>query len=129
MFFSILYLCIFNSLILLTWFKSEAFVEWFSIFRLAFYTKVHAYRSYQKMIYVPTYDIRTLFSYPEYLAVYYPNFFTKLLSCHFCTNFWTSFLLLILFRLNFYYLPVVIYCNYFFFLLTLKLNQLLQTKE
>ncbi len=49
-------------------------------------------------------------SYPKYLALYYPNFFTNLISCPLCLGSWLSIVLSSIF-LTFWQFPIILICS------------------
>ena len=68
------------SLILLVWFKTDAFNEYCKLFNLneKFYLN-----EYNQMLLDGAF-----ISYPDFLAEYHPSFFTKLISCPICLSVW-----------------------------------------
>jgi hypothetical protein len=84
-----LYFCFFNVFCLFIWFNTEAFIEYIKYIPfLNKLLKVKQYIEYQKS--------SNSLNYPLYLAVYYNNFFTKLVSCPYCLLFWVNLLSLLL---------------------------------
>lgn len=69
-------------MILLVWFKTDAFNEYCKVFGLDEKFHLDQYNQLLK-------DGGDL-SYPEFLIEYYPSFFTKLLSCPICLSMWLS---------------------------------------
>lgn len=72
------------SLILFVWFKSNAFVEYCSLFR------------FKKLFYIKDFDkqreINPDLSYSDYLVIYRDSFFSRLISCPLCSSMWLGIL-------------------------------------
>ena len=68
------------SLILLIWFKTDAFNEYCKLFGLD--EKFHLDQYNQVLT-----DCADI-SYPDFLVEYHPSFFTKLISCPICLSVW-----------------------------------------
>lgn len=64
--------------VLLVWFETNAIVEYLRLWGFKKYFKIEEFGN------------STLSSYPTYLIVTYPNFFTKLLNCPICVGFWLN---------------------------------------
>ncbi len=76
----------FVALVLLVWFKTEAFVEYFSFIKpLAKLFKLDQFKDIK--------DNGGELSYPEFLAEYYNSFFTRLISCPICMSVWAGLFL------------------------------------
>jgi len=72
----------FNALVLLIWFKSDAFVEWMNLFGLGEAVK---YKEYQnERLYNPT------LTYPLFLKMKRGDFISKLSGCPLCLSIWQS---------------------------------------
>jgi hypothetical protein len=69
-----------NTTILIVWFLTDAFYEYFKCLSKTFFLK---YQEYIKTLGMPAH-------YVDYLQYSNRNFITKLLSCPFCFGFWTS---------------------------------------
>lgn len=102
-----LYLCFFNVFGLFIWFKTEAFIEYFKYIPiLNKFLKIKEYYNYQ-------FNGGEL-SYPLFLQTNNNNFFTRLISCPYCLNFWLNLVTLsilnnkLIFFVN-YILSIVIY--------------------
>ena len=67
----------FITLVLVVWFKTNAFVEYINLFKLGGYFKVGEYTK-----------LDTGLSYPDFLKEFYNSFFTRLISCPICTATW-----------------------------------------
>lgn len=63
--------------IMFIWFNTDAFLDYFS------WTKLFKLKDYKEYILKNRKII-----YPDFLFIQSPNFFTKLLSCKPCLNFW-----------------------------------------
>ena len=75
--------------ILVIWFKTEAFIEYFKLFKLTRLFKIKDYLDYKKS--------NPSMEYIDYLIVKHNCFFTKLITCPYCINFWLSLLAILLF--------------------------------
>lgn len=90
---------VFTAIFLLTiWFKTDAFVQYISLLKLDRFFKVRDFIEYKK--------INSDIDYSTYLLLKHNNFFTKLISCPFCINFWLVLGLSLLFN-TIIYLPIV----------------------
>ncbi len=67
---------------LLAWFNKDAFIEYSQLFKLSKLFKIDEFKQVTEND--PT------MSYPIFLASYYNNFFTRLVSCPICLSFWLS---------------------------------------
>jgi hypothetical protein len=77
------------ALILLVWLKSDAIIEWGSLFGLSKLLKTEEFYSKRLEMAIKGYPI----SYPEFLKEkYHYNFITKLLGCPLCLSMWLSIL-------------------------------------
>ena len=72
------------SLVLFIWFKSDAFIEYCSLF------------GFKKLFYIKDFNeqksINPALTYPDYLVIYRDNFFSRLLSCPTCASVWLGVL-------------------------------------
>jgi hypothetical protein len=98
-----------NLFLLIVWFKTEAFIEYckyIPIFKNLF--KIHEYYKFRL-----SQDV----SYPDFLVIKYNNFFTRLVSCYKCMNFWfcVTGLCFYTFKMNFFfiYFTVILLYNIF----------------
>lgn len=97
--------------ILIIWFETNALVEYLKLWGFKKYFKIEGFES------------SALLSYPTYLIINYPNFFTKLLNCPICVGFWLNIACMAfvpkfgLFFINFY-LSLILY--YIFILINKK---------
>jgi hypothetical protein len=76
--------------ILFIWFNTDAFIQYSKLFRLDRKFKISDWESYR--ISNPKID------YIEYISIRHRNFFTKLISCKPCFNFWITLIFCILFN-------------------------------
>jgi len=67
----------FIALVLLIWFRTEAFIEYMRLFKLGRFFHVDEYL-----------DIKPDEPYPQFLVENFNNFFTRLISCPLCTGVW-----------------------------------------
>jgi hypothetical protein len=86
-----------NIMILLIWFKTDAFLEYMSLFRIKGLTKIKHFEEYKK--------INPTISYLNFIKIKFPNFFTKLITCPYCLSFWTALGICFLFN-NILFLPL-----------------------
>ena len=74
--------CCLLALILLVWFKSEAFTEYSKLFRV------------QNFFFVPLYEKEKgkdpSIGYLDYLTIHHDSFFVRLITCPLCIGFWLS---------------------------------------
>ena len=77
------------ALILLVWLKSDAIIEWGTLFVLSKLLKIEEFYSKRLEMAIKGYTV----SYPEFLKEkYHYNFITKLLGCPLCLSMWLSIL-------------------------------------
>lgn len=96
----IIYLSCFVALILLIWFKSDAFIEWGSAIGLKRLLQIDQYKE-KKLS-----DISFPLTYPLFLRFKYNNFFIKGLTCPLCLCIWLSIIFCVFDSLVFL-IPVV----------------------
>tara|TARA_R110000787_G_scaffold141418_3_gene254912 strand:+ start:265 stop:618 length:354 start_codon:yes stop_codon:yes gene_type:complete len=77
---TIFFICLVAS-VLFVWFQTEAFAEYAKLLGLG---GVFAIEKYEKYLLIDR------ISYPAFLTVTRPNFFTKLIGCPACLGFWLS---------------------------------------
>jgi len=70
------------SVIMLIWFKSDAFVDYANLFGLNKFIKEKEFKDERL--------INPLISYPLFLKMKYNKFFFKLIGCRLCFNIWLS---------------------------------------
>jgi len=75
--------------ILIIWFKTHAFVEYLNLFKLNKLFKINEYLEYKKQ--------NMLIEYSDFILLKYNSFFTRLITCPFCLNFWLSLIVSIFF--------------------------------
>lgn len=96
----------FIALFLLVWFKSDALIEWGSLFGLENFLLVKEYNK-MKLDQAPI-----SINYPTFLKMKYNNFITKLLACPLCLTFWLStisaFFLFVFVPLIIFMIPTII---------------------
>jgi len=85
MIFSLVFISSLAAFLLTIWYRTEAFKEYLELFRLTRFFKVKEYIEYKKNI--------SNIDYTEFLISKYNNFFTRLISCPFCLNFWINLIL------------------------------------
>jgi hypothetical protein len=106
-----IYVIFFQVLILLIWFNTDAFIEYFRYIPFDLF-KIKAYHKAKQN------DV-TL-SYHNYLLFYHTNFLTKLITCPICLNVWISIINCLLFT-SFVYIPIVCIISLFIYYLLVKL--------
>lgn len=111
-------------IILLSWFKSEAIIEWASLLGLSKFIQKEEFYSKQ-------YENLPLgLNYPTFLKLKYNNFITRLISCPLCLTMWISSfisLLLTIIKLNFIFVllnPFITICSLILYGLITKLLNL-----
>ena len=95
------------TLILLVWFKTNAFVEYARLFHISRFLKVEDY------INSGSED-----SFPDFLVEFYNCFFTRLISCPICLSVWLGIIGSVITTTSF---PITIVLGLFFYLLSIKL--------
>lgn len=78
----ILVFACFDALLLLVWFKSDAFVEWMNLFGLGNLIKYDEYQNER--------FINPTITYPLFLKTKYGYFIHKLIGCPLCSSIWQS---------------------------------------
>lgn len=78
--------CIVNTiaLIMMIWLKSDAIIEWGSLFGLSKFLKI------QEFYEMKLNELPTEITYPTFLKIKYNNFITKMLTCPLCLCIWLS---------------------------------------
>lgn len=74
--------CSIVAMILLIWFRSEAYLEYCRLFNL---DKISFYKDYEEK---KNQDARL--TYLDYLRQYHYNFFTRLITCPVCLSVWVA---------------------------------------
>jgi hypothetical protein len=73
-----------EALILIIWFNTEVLIEYLKLLKL-------------NIFYIEEYEKAKLndfsLTYHKYLIIYHNNFFTRLITCPICFNFWMSIIL------------------------------------
>lgn len=78
----ILNYCSLIAMLLLIWFRTEAFIEYCKLFHI---TNISFYEDYELK---KAEDARL--TYLTYLRQYHNNFFTRMITCPICLSFWIS---------------------------------------
>ena len=91
----------FISLILLIWLKSEAILEWGTLFGLSKILKEDEFKR-EKINQIPL-EI----TYPMFLRINYNCFITKMISCPLCLSTWLSIIFTLLSSISIIFIPVV----------------------
>ncbi len=93
--------------VLITWFKTTAFVEYYRLFRLGWLFDDSGYKGMK--------DVNFSLTYPEFIASRHCNFTTRLLNCPLCLAVWIQSGLWFCFNTNIsyfapdYLLSIVLY--------------------
>ena len=74
------------TLMMLIWLKSDALIEWGSLFGLSKFLKVNEFYSMKRE------ENFLSINYPQFLEIKYHNFITKMLVCPLCLSVWLSIL-------------------------------------
>lgn len=100
-----------QSLILLIWFKTEAFIEYF---------KYIPYDIFKIKAYFAAKNNDITLEYHNYLLYNHNNFFTRLITCPICLNVWLSILNCLLFSciIN---MPIICMVSLFIYYLLVKI--------
>ena len=86
--------------ILFIWFETDGFIQYSKLFRLGKLFKINEFLEYKE-------DKNPKMNYLSYIRQKHNNFFTKLITCVPCYNFWIVLLVVIL--INSIYLYPLIY--------------------
>lgn len=89
--------------ILFIWFNTDAFIQYSKVFKLSRLFKINDWEDYRVS--------NPKISYLEYLNLGHKNFFTKLVSCKPCFNFWITFIFCIIFGTIVLY-PIIYMLSY-----------------
>lgn len=96
-----LYMIFVITLILLVWFKTEAFVEYSKLFHLGGVFKIKEWEIFKN-----TMDAST--SYHTYLRFKYPNWLIKLITCPICVCMWWAIPSIFLYGIRNYAFMVIL---------------------
>ncbi len=91
-------------LILFIWFSTDAFIQYSKLFRLENKFKISDWESYRL-------TVSAKISYQDYLILKHRNFFTKLISCKPCLNFWITLIVCLCFC-SLYNFPIIYMLSY-----------------
>ena len=91
----LIYIISLITLMLLVWLKSDALIEWGSLFGLSKFLMIEEFYS-ERLIQILSNEIYN-YNYPSFLRSKYNNFITKLLVCPLCLSVWLSVLMCIIF--------------------------------
>lgn len=86
------------SFLLVIWFNTEVFVEYTNLFRIKWFNVKD---------YLTAKDSDFTLTYHSYLLQKHNNFFTKLITCPFCINFWWIFIGKFVFNYSFLEIPTI----------------------
>jgi len=75
--------------ILFIWFNTDAFIQYGKLLKLDKITKINLWESYRLT--------NPKITYLEYLSIKHRGFFTKLITCKPCLNFWITLIICLLF--------------------------------
>jgi len=102
----------FNTLVLLVWFQTNAFIEYFGKF--PFISKV--VDNFNKMNQA---GLSTSFT--SFLALNYNSFIIRLITCPYCLNFWMT--LVTSFFVGYKFFALIYVISLIYYMLILKLNK------
>ena len=85
--------------ILFIWFETDGFIQYSKLFRLGKLFKINEFLEYKE-------DKNPKMNYLSYIRQKHNNFFTKLITCVPCYNFWIVLLVVILFN-SIYLYPLI----------------------
>ena len=97
--------------ILFIWFNTDAFIQYSKLLKLDKLTKIDLWESYRLT--------NPKITYLEYLSIKHRNFFTKLITCKPCLNFWITLIICSFFD-SLYQLPVIYMLSYIIYKLIEK---------
>jgi hypothetical protein len=97
--------------LLFIWFNTDAFIQYSKIIGLSRLFKINDWESYR--------TTNPKINYLEYLSIRHRNFFTKLISCKPCFNFWITLITCICFNSLMLY-PVIYMLSYIIYKLIEK---------
>jgi hypothetical protein len=89
--------------ILFIWFNTDAFIQYGKLLKLDKLTKINLWESYRLT--------NPKITYLEYLSIKHRGFFTKLITCKPCLNFWIT-LIICLFFDSLIQFPVIYMLSY-----------------
>lgn len=92
--------------ILFIWFNTDAFIQYSKLFGFSHIFKINDWESYRTS--------NPKIGYLEYVSLKHRNFFTKLISCKPCFNFWITLIICILFNSLILY-PIIYMLSYILF--------------
>jgi hypothetical protein len=81
-----------NLFLLIVWFNTDAFIEYLKY--------IPYFKKYLKIDEYFKFRLCQDLSYPNFLVIKYNNFFTKLISCPKCLNFWFCLIFLCLYSMK-----------------------------
>ncbi len=104
------------TLFLLVWFKTEAFIEYMTLFGISQFFKIDEWENFKK-----TMDATV--SYHEFLRIKHTDtkwkrFIVKLTTCTVCVSMWISLPILLF---NVYYYPIIVILSLLLYYLIVKL--------
>jgi len=88
-FIDLLIISTFPAMLLVVWFKTHAFTEYFELFKLTNLFKIKEYLDYKSN--------GSSMEYVDYLLVKHNSFMSRLVSCPYCLGFWLSIITCFLF--------------------------------
>jgi hypothetical protein len=89
--------------ILFIWFNTDAFIQYGKLLKLDKLTKIDLWESYRLT--------NPKITYLEYISIKHRGFFTKLITCRVCLNFWITLIICLLFD-SLIELPVIYMLSY-----------------
>ena len=89
--------------ILFIWFNTDAFIQYAKLLKLDKIAKIDLWESYRLT--------NPKITYLEYLSIKHRGFFTKLITCKPCLNFWITLIICLLFD-SLIELPVIYMLSY-----------------
>ena len=84
-----IYVIFLIAIVLLIWLKTDAFIEWGSVFGLSKILKTKEFRDF-KLEQLLSNNQSVDITYPTFLKLNHNSFFTRLISCPICLSFWLS---------------------------------------
>ena len=97
--------------LLFIWFDTDSFVEYFRLLKLNKLFKIDKFDEYKMQ--------NPKISYLSFIRQKYSNFYTRLITCPPCINFWIVFVLCIIYN-NIIFFPIIYVISYVIYMLLKK---------
>lgn len=97
--------------LLFIWFDTDAFVEYFRLLKLSKLFKIDKFDEYKTQ--------NPKITYLSFIRQKYSNFYTRLITCPPCINFWIVFLFCIIYN-NIIFFPIIYVVSYVIYMILKK---------